>query len=398
MVSSLFIALFFFVILFFAAPSISAYYGDNSLTWPLRILSLILFLNAIYSVQTGLFSRKMQFKKLFIRSALAVPISGVVGIVMALEGYGLWSLVVHNLLNMIVIVVFMSFDPDCRIKLSFSKERALPLFSFSGKILLANLISGFGDFAKTMIIGKRYSTEDLAYYDKAYTYSNYITQIVNGSISGVLLPTFSRSQNDKASVKNMTRKSVSMTAFVMFPVLLWVLAAADNLVLVLLTDKWASCILFLQLFCVLRLPGCITSIDRQVYFALGNSSFNLYYEVGFFISNIVMLIITVPMGVIAIAWGATILELIGCFALFLLTSKMLSYSLLERFNDIKKPLCNAIIMMVATLLINNLNFSPILTLLLQVLTGVLIYICMAFIMHDDNIMQGKEMFLSIINK
>ena len=115
MVSSLFIALFFFVILFLAAPRISAYYGDNSLTWPLRILSLILFLNAIYSVQTGLFSRKMQFKKLFIRSALAVPISGVVGIVMALEGYGLWSLVVHNLLNMIVIVVFMSFDPDCRI-------------------------------------------------------------------------------------------------------------------------------------------------------------------------------------------------------------------------------------------------------------------------------------------
>lgn len=394
---SMTVAAVMYVGLFVASPFIAEFYALPELTWALRALSLLLFLNGINAVQTALLSRKMCFKKLFFRSMLSVPISGVVGIVMAHLGFGVWALVAHHLVSMLVIVLFMSFDRDARFRISFSWESFKSIYSFSWKVMLTSMITGFHDTLRTMVIGKRYSTEDLAYYDKAYAYSSYVTHIVNTSISSVLLPVFSRQQDDLIHLRAMARRAAKLSAFVMFPVLLGVTATAEPLVRVLLTDKWLASIPYLMLFCLLRLPGCIMTADRQVYFALGKSGVNLGYEIGLFIINFATLLITVPLGTMAIAIGATAVEFIGGFAIWCISEKTYGYRVWDRLKDIARPAVNSIIMAAVVWFVGyQLAMAPVLELVIQVFVGAVLYVALCLLTKDESFQYCKTLFKNML--
>ena len=390
--SSLGIALFFFIVLFFLAPWISSYY-NLPILWPLRVLSLILFLNAINSVQTALLSRSMDFKTIFIRSAVSVPISGAVGIAMAFMGFGVWALVTHNLLNMLIMVIVMYIGTDVKMKFGFSLVRAKEMYSFSSKIMLAGLVSGFGDTVRTMTIGKKYTPNDLAYYDKAYTYAQYIVFIIHSSIQSVMLPVLSRQQDNKTILCETNRKTVRMVSFVMFPILIGAILASKPFVILLLTEKWALSIPYFMLFCFFRLVGCVTSVDKQAYFALGRSDIAMYFEIGLLISNLTILFALVNYGVWAIAVGATIVEFLGCFSLCFISSKTYGYTLRYRFNDIKLPLFNSIVMAAFLYLINKMELNNVSTLLLQVTIGASIYTLLAKVTKDQNLLLLKQIFI-----
>lgn len=391
--SSLIVALFFFVILFFSAPWIATYYNIPEILWPLRVLSLILFLNAINSVQTALLSRSMNFKTIFVRSALSVPISGAVGIVMAYWGYGVWALVAHNLLNMLIMVLVMFWGTNMDIRLGFSLNRAKTMYAFSGKIMLSGLVSGFGDTIRTMTIGKKYTPNDLAYYDKAYTYAQYIVFIIHSSIQSVMLPVLSRQQDNKTVLCETNRKTVRMVSFVMFPVLIGAIMASKPFVILLLTEKWALSIPYFMLFCLFRLVGCVTSVDKQAYFALGRSDISMYFEIGLLICNLAVLFAMVNHGVWAIAVGATIVEFLGCFSLCIISSRTYGYTLSQRFQDIRSPLFNSIIMAVILYFINHIGLSNVYTLLLQVIIGLSIYLFMAKVTKDQNLLLLKQILI-----
>lgn len=394
--ASLGIALVLYVGLFIGSFWIASYYNSPNLIWPLRIQSLGLFLSAINAIQTALLARKMSFKTLFFRSVLAVPIAGAVGIVMAYRGFGLWALVVHNLTNMFVVVLVMRIGAKIPIKIGFNLDSAKQLYSFSGKILLTNLVSGAGDTIRTMVIGKEYTRQDLSYYDKAYTYSNYVTHIVIGTIQSVILPVFSRSQDNVDIMKAMARRSVGISAFIMFPVLFWVAASSESLVLLLLTDKWASCIPFLMVFCFLRSCGCITTIDKQVYYALGRSDIGLFYEIAFLVINISVLIITVNMGIMAVAIGCLIIELVGTFAIYYVSSRIYGYSLVERIKDLLLPFINSVCVFITCWGITLLNLGNLATLLLQAATGIVVYYIMVRITKDSNCIYLKDIVITTL--
>jgi len=396
--ASLSIALVFYIALFFSASWIASFYESPSLIWPLRVQALVLFLNAINSIQTALLSRSMSFKTLFWRSVIAVPVAGTVGIIMAYNGFGLWALVAHNLTNMLVVVLVMTIGAKIPLKVGFNWNSAKQLYSFSGKILLTSLVSGSGDTIRTMVIGKKYSRADLSYYDKAYTYSSYVTLIVVGTIQSVMLPVLSRSQDNIETLKQMSRRSIGTTAFVMFPVLFWVAAASQSLVLLLLTEKWAPCIPFLMLFCVLRMCGCISSVDKQVYYAIGRSEIGLYYEFFFLLANIIVLLFTVRLGIKYIAIGYFITEYLGTFSLFIVSSKIYGYNLRERMKDLFRPTINGIVMFLVCWSVNLLHYNSLITLAIQLVLGVVVYWGLSKITHDNNLPYLKEIVLSTIRR
>lgn len=393
--ASLVIAAIMYMGLFAASGYIAGIYDAPEIIWPLRSLALMLFLNAINSVQTALFSRNMQFRQLFLRSIIAVPLSGIIGVAMAYMGFGLWALVAYTLSSMGLTVLVMSLASSYRLRLEFYWDRAKVLYSFSVKILLSSLVSGFGDTLRTLIIGKKYSSTDLAYYDKAYTYSAYFTQIINASITSVLLPTFSRSQDNISELRQMARRSVQLTAFAVIPMLTLVMCIAAPFVNLLLTEKWAPCIPFLIVFCILRMPGCIASVDKQVYFALGNSKINLYYEIGLLVANVSMLLITVPMGVFAIALGYLVIELLGCFTIFCISARFYGYSLLMRLSDTWRPIFNSAIVYF-TITIPLFTFSSrLIEMIVKVCVGGALYLILCSITKDQNL---KYITSIIINK
>lgn len=383
-ISGLSIAMVLYFALFFSAPFISNIYETTELIWPLRALASVLFLNSINAIQIGIYSKRMEFKKIFLRSIIAVPIAGAIGIMMAYNGYGLWALVVHNIVNMGLTVLIMLFDRSTWFKFNFSFQRLKILYSFAGKIILTSVITGGGDLIRTLIIGKRYSVDDLAYYDKAYTYSNYTSQIIGQSVTSVMLPSFSKIQDDKKALKDLSRQSIRVSAYIMFPVLLGFAVVAEPFVKIVLTDKWLSCVPYLMIFCVLRMPSFISSIDKQVYYALGRSGINLIYETLFLVLNISTILISIQFGIIWIAICITALEWLGCFCLFFVSKKVYNYTILERLSDLWRPLLNSTIMFLCCFLIGKIIDSYIIKLLVQIISGILIYVLMCFITRDDN--------------
>lgn len=395
---SLLIALLLFIILFLLAPWISLRYNMPQLNWPLRVLSLTLFLSAINSVQTAILTREMVFKTIFIRTMCAVPVAGTVGIVMALSGFGLWALVAHNLVNTLVLVLVMAIGCKYKFRLGFSVVKAKELYSFSLKILATSLVSGFGDTLRALVIGKKYSTEDLSYYDKAITYSGYVTLIANATIQGVMLPTFSKKQDDLYGLKRMMRKSSRLTAFIMFPVLLWVIVCAHPIVILLLTSKWAPCIPFLMVFCLMRIPGCIATLDKQAFYAVGRSDIGFYYEIVLLVVNVGLLFITVPIGIGAIAVGVTLVEFLGTIVIFVFAKEIFGYKYGERIKDLYKPSMNSIIMASIVWSISLIGLNMLLMLMCQVIVGCVVYYLLAQITRDDSLQYIKHNILEKIRQ
>lgn len=380
---SLFTALIMYIVLFTISPYIGNYYSNMDIVLPLRILSLTLFLNSLNSIQTAILSRNMDFKFLCLRSVIAVPLSGLVAIVMAYNGFGLWSLVAQVLLNNILIVLFMSFDKELRFKLGFCLERAKSFYSFSTNILLTSIVTGFHDTFRAMLIAKYYTKSDLAYFDKAVTYSSYVTQIVIQSLSSVLLPTFSKQQDNINELKESSRKAISLIAFIIFPVLVLVAMFSDELVQFVLTEKWLPCVPFLSLYCFLRMPGCIVVIDKQVLYALGKVEIILYYEVGLFVLNLSVLYHTISISTYAVALGATIVEFIGTFIVCIIASNIYKYKIQERLRDIYRPFVYLLCLVPLKQLtfINNQKAD----LFVKIIAFCIIYNGLAYITRDANL-------------
>lgn len=375
----------FYVVLFFLAPLIASYYIAPVLQPTLRVLALSLFLQGINSVQTGLLQRQMSFRQLFVRTMIAAPIAGFIGIFLALRGFGLWSLVAHTIANQVLVIIVMSFDKDCRIPLGFSRTRMREIFPFTSKIMLTFATSGLFDLIRTTMIGKKYTREDLAYYDKGLTYSSYVTMLVNQSMGSVLLPAFSRNQDSLDKLRGMARRSVKVTSFIMIPILVAVAVMAKPLIVVLLTEKWLPCVPFLIIYCFLRMAGPILNIDKQVFYALGKSEVNLYYEIGLFVCNFMALIIAIRINVLAIAAGALIVEILGACAIFIVSSRIYDYKLKDRFLDMWKPVLGSIVMAGVLFGVTLIGVSDIWTLSLQFILGIIIYFTMAKLTKDDNL-------------
>ena len=401
--TSMLMALLLYIVLYALAPVVSVYYDAPQLEWALRVLALILFFNGINSIQTGILTRKMQFKKLFFRSMIAVPISGIIGILLASKGFGVWALVAQSLSNIAVVVIVMSISADIKLRLGFSLQRAKQLYAFCVKIILSSMIAGLHDTLRTMAIGRRYSKDDLAYYDKAYTYSYYTTQIVNATISGVLLPVFSRKQEDTENLKRLARRSGSMSAFVMFPLLLGAASVSRLAFPLLLTEKWLPSVPYFMVFCLLRLCSCVTSIDRQVFYALGKSGVNLGIEIAAFTCNLIALLSLLQIGTMAIAFGAAIVELFISLLIFFLSSKIYGYCGKERVLDVGRPFLNAAVMaatVYALPYIVSLAALPMLA--VQIIAGIVLYLGLALLSRDSNLplMCGMvaDHFIRIIEK
>lgn len=277
----------------------------------------------------------------------------------------------------------MFFGLNCKLGLSFSLERARKLLPFCTGLLLTNLLAGFGDILRTLAIGKRYTIESLAYYDKANTYSAYMTQIATQSTASVLLPTFSRNQEDYIRLKGMVRKSVKATCFIMMPLLAFVAINSHQIVSVLLTDKWLGCVGYLQIFCLLRMATCISTIDKQVYFAIGNSLIGLYYEIGLLIFNILILFIVLPFGIMYLAFGITLVELFGMSILFYVSDRLFNYSLKERFEDMFKPIISTGALMIGLVAVNSIISDQFWQLVFGFIFSVVIYFSVSYLIKDE---------------
>lgn len=384
--SSLFIALVLYVALFFASPLIVSFFKAPSLLWPLRALGTILFFNAIHSVQEGLYMRDMRFKDLFFFSFASVLLSGAIGIILAIRGFGLWALVVHNLVNILVFDIVVFIKHDYFIRFTFSFKKFVTIYKFSSFLILSGIVSGAHDLVRTAFIGRKYTAEDLGYYDKAMTYSGYISNVSINVISSVLLPFFSKKQDESEALLDSSRKSIRLTSLVMFPILIGIASISEPLIVVLLTETWRPASVYLEIFCILRLVGCLEAIDKQVYFSKGNSKVSLFFELSLLVANIVVLVSIINNGTLALAIGATAVELLFFGVICAISKKVYGYGFLEHIKDILSPLLSSIFMYVTvrgTQQLCGSSLNIVALLLISIVIGASSYFVSELLLKDE---------------
>ncbi len=377
---SLFIACLIYVILFFGAPIIANFYDKPQLISVFRVISIILFFGAFNSVQNAFIARKMQFKKLFFSSTGAMIGSGILGIYLAYTGFGIWALVVQQISNQFLSVIILMFTIQWRPKAEFSLTRIKGLFSFGWKLLAASLIDTIYQDLRSLIIGKMFTAEILGFYNRGQQFPSLIISDINGSIQSVMLPVLAAQQDNRTRVKEMMRRAIVTSSFVIFPMMVGLAVVAEPLVQLLLTDKWLQCVPFVQIFCASYALWPIHTANLQAINALGRSDIFLKLEIIKKVIGLSILVVTLFYGVYAIALGTVLGGIISTVINAYPNKKMLDYSFFDQWNDIMPSLLLSLVMGAVVYSITWLGFSVFRTLIIQVCIGVILYVGMAWVL------------------
>lgn len=376
--ASLVISLILYAIIFFTSPYIAQWLESPQLKDILRVVAIQVPISAFVTVQNAYISKHFLFKKYFWSTLIGTLISAGVGITMAYTGCGAWAIVGQHLTNFVIDRIVLFFTVKWRPRWMFSWKRTKGLMKYGWKLLGAGLLDvGYGEL-QTIIIGKKYTPADLAYYSKGRTYPGMIVENLNGPITSVLFPVMSDMQENKEKVKNVTRRAIKTSSYMLFPMLMGLAVVAPVFVPVLVTDKWNEMIPYMQIMCFIYAFYPIHTANLQAIKALGRSDMFLKLEIIKKVIGLVALIISMWFGVLWIALSGIITTIISSIINAFPNKKLLNYSWGEQMKDILPYFGLAILMGAPVYAMNylylSLGWNMYLVLVLQILAGIIIYV------------------------
>ena len=386
------ICLVLYIGIFIASPTIARFYDVLNLIPVIRVLSLTLVISGVKNVQQAYVSKKMIFKKFFFATLLGTIGAAFLGVIMAINGMGVWALVAQQLFNLSLDTIILWITVKWRPKLCFSFKRLKKLFSFGWKLLVSSLIDTVYNNVRQLLIGKLYSSADLAYYNRGKQFPNLIVQNINNSIDSVLLPTMSQEQDNKEKVKNMTRKAIKTSVFIMAPLMMGLAFTSKNVVTLILTEKWLECVPYLCIFCITYMFYPIHSANLNAINAMGRSDLFLKLEIIKKIVGIVLLLVTIKINVLAMALSLLVSSVISQIINSWPNKKLLGYSYIDQLKDILPSIMLAIFMGVVVYIIGFIKLPTILSLILQIIVGIIVYIVGVKILKIDT----YEYLISVI--
>lgn len=370
--------------LFLSAPLIGRFYGDLSLVPVIRVLGMTVVVSGIKNVQQAYVAKTMQFRRFFFATLGGTLFSAAVGISLAYMGYGIWALVMQQLLNTAVNTAILWLTVGWKPQRCFSFQRLKGLIAYGWKILLSALLDTVYLKLYQVVVGLKYTSSDLAFYNKGDQYPNLLVENINSSIDSVLLPVLSAEQDQREHVREMTRRAVKTSTYIMFPMMAGLALCAEPFVRLLLTDKWLPCVPYMQIFCMMYAFYPLHTANLNAIKAMGRSDIFLKLEIIKKLISTGLLIAAVNFGVYAIALS----QLFSCLIAMAVNAwpnrKLLGYSLLSQLRDILPAAGLALIMGGAVWCVGLLGLGDLSTLALQILLGVLVYVALSALLKVDS--------------
>ena len=384
--------------MFMAAPFIAKFYDDISLTPVIRILSLTIVISGVKGIQQAYVSRNMLFKKFFFSTIGGTLFSAFLGIGMAYAGFGVWALVAQQLSNTMIDTLILWITVKWRPKKMFSWQRLKELLTFGWKLLVSALLDTGYNNLRNLIIGKMYSSTDLAFYNQGDKFPKIIITNINTSIDSVLLPTMSNSQDDRERIKQMTRRAIKTSTYVMAPLMMGLAFCAEPIVSLILTDKWLPCVPFLRIFCITYMFWPVHTANLNAINAMGRSDWFLKLEIIKKVVGLTILLSTMWFGVMAMAYslllGSVLSQIINSWP----NKKLLNYGYLEQVRDFAPGILLAVIMGICVYFIGYISLSVIFKLIIQIVSGSLIYIAGSAILNLEEFQYLLGMIKSFMKK
>lgn len=360
--------------MFLAAPLIAKFYNDASLTPVVRVLSLTLIISGVKNVQQAYVSRTMQFKRFFFATLGGTIGAAVIGIAMAYFGFGVWALVAQQIFNATVDTLILWITVKWRPKWMFSWQRLKGLFSFGWKLLASSLLDTVYSDLRQLIIGKMYTKTDLAQYNRGKQLPDLLVNNIDTSINSVLLPAMSQVQDNPERVKNMTRRAMKTSTYVIAPVMMGLAFTAESVIHLILTEKWLPCVPFLRIFCITYMFYPVNTTNLNAIKAMGRSDLFLKLETIKKVIGLIVLLGTMWFGVMAMAYSLLFTSITSQIINSWPNKKLLDYSYPEQIRDILPGILLAVFMGCCVYPVEWIGFSDLLTLFIQVVMGACIYI------------------------
>lgn len=373
-----------YIVLFFLSPLIAKFYDNMLLTPVIRVLGIQLFFSGIKTVQQAIVARQMQFKLFFAATFVGTFLSGIIGVVLAYVGAGVWALVVQYLSNSAIDVVCLFVAIDWKPSLKFSLKRLKPLFQYGWKLLVASLINNIYEEIRTLIIGKKYTNQDLAFYNRGKQFPDLICNNTMVSIESVLFPVMTRFQDRTDELKRMLRRFIRISSYIMSPLMMGLAVVAKPLVVVLLTEKWLFCVPYIQIYCIVGLLRPMQTANQQMVKAIGRSDITIKIEIIKKLIGLLILLVAMEYGVIWIALSNILYSLIVLIINAFPSKKLINYSFGEQFVDLLPATIASVVM---ACVIYPLSFGindSLLLLLLQIILGILTYILISVIFRIES--------------
>lgn len=363
-----------YCIMFFAAPFIAAFYKMPDLTPVIRVSSIILIISGIKNVQQAYVARNMIFKKFFYATLGGTLGAAVIGIALAYLGGGVWALVAQLVFNAAMDTLILWITVKWRPKPVFSLARLKVLFDYGWKMLASALLDTVSNNIRQLVIGKLYTTSDLAFYNRGKQFPELIVNNIDVSISSVMLPALSKEQDNTVNVKNMTSRAIKTSTYIMAPLMMGLVFTAEPLVRFILTEKWLPCVPFLRIFCITYIFFPIHTANLNAIQALGRSDLFLKLEILKKAIVLIALFITAPISVMAMAYSLFVIEVLGQIINTWPNKKLLNYSYFEQLKDIFPCILLALFMGICVSFIPALGLPDFATLLIQVILGAVVFI------------------------
>ena len=389
------ISSFLYLTIFFAAPLIADYYNEDILVDILRVQSIILFINAFRIIQYNILIKQLQFKRLTLIDIGSALTGSAIGVTLAYSGFGVWSLVVNNIVYALVFTIIINSIATWRPSFQFSYKAFKQLFSFGGLVLVSNLIDTLYKNIQNLIVGKTFNFSELGLYTQAKKLEEVPVTGVSSAINSVLFPVYSKLQDDKELLSDKLNKNINILTFVLFPIMAIAIIVAGPLVEILYTTKWSDSVPYFQLLCVAGAILPVNMANLNIIKSQGKGLMYLFMQISQFVIGVSAMLIGSHWGVHGLICGAILTSYLYTFIIIIVNKSLLGQSAMKQFVTIAKNMVvAALVGVIVFIIFCNVNMDIYLSLITSIVAYIIIYICISYIFR----LSGLNMCLRIIKK
>lgn len=371
---NMFMCVVLYIVMYIASPYIAAFYNDKGLTPIIRFISLTIIISGVKGIQQAYVSRNMLFKRFFFSTIGGTVASAIIGIFLAYKGYGVWALAIQQVSNTAIDTLILWLTVRWKPKFMFSWQRLKSLLKFGWKLLVSALLDTVYNNLRNLMIGKIYTSSDLAFFDQGDKLPKVIATNINISIDSVLLPTLSKVQDKVEEVRLLTRRAIRISVYIVAPLMIGFACCAESLVSLVLTDKWLPCVPFIRILSVSYLFWPIHTANLNAIKAVGRSDIFLKLEVIKKAVGLALLLSTMWFGVKIMAYGLIVECLLGLIVNTWPNKKLLHYGYIDQMRDIAPSVLLSMAMGVAVYCVGLISMPEIVKVVAQITLGIVIYV------------------------
>lgn len=397
-ITNMVLSIVLFFVLFFSAPAIARFFNQPQLIPLTRVMGSVVIINAFAIIQRTILVKKVDFKTQTKVSLIASVMSGVIGIAMAVAGYGVWSLVGQQIsrqfLNSLFLWIWAKWYP----KIQFSVQSFKELFGFGWKLLVSGLIDTVWKEIYQVVIGKCYSAETLGQYTRAQQFGSIFSSNLTAIVQRVSYPVLSEIQDDEARLKAAYKKVIKVTMLVTFSCMLGLAVIAEPMIVTLIGEQWLPAVPLLQIICFMMMLYPLHAINLNMLQVQGRSDLFLKLEIIKKIIAVGPLLLGIFLNIYWMLWGSVFTGFIAYYLNAFYSGRFLNYSIWEQIKDILPSFIVAIMMALVVFAMSFINLPSLVLLILQLVAGVVLVVVLCELIKLDAYIEIKNILLSFINK